>query len=664
MNKDPRAETHHTTEHCWIEMPDGIRLAARTWLPAQAMSDAVPAVFEYIPYRKVDMVRARDERNHPYLAEHGIAAVRVDMRGSGDSEGVMGDMYSRDELEDARHIIEWLAQQPWCNGRVGMFGTSWGGTASLQANVDAPDALKAVIAVCATHDRYEDDIHHMGGCLLTDSIEWGTTLPTILGAPQSTNVGDDWFSKWEDRLDKLSFPLEAWLRNEDRGSYWRHGSVIHQANQLSAPILCIGGWADRYSNSVMSLVDRRPDLAWGIVGPWGHHYPDQGHPGPGIGFQKVMLDWWRHWLIADQPERPEWPRLRAWVRGFDTPADAIDERSGEWVQSAAPKDCTIPTKRFLAKDGLTKNHSLVQLDVPSDLSVGKAGADTGYFGRFGGLPPNQHEDDEISLCFDTEPLETDCLIFGAAEVELELETDDPRRQVCLRLNDIAPDGTSSRITWAIRNLSLNDNLDSPKSQLPAGRRTIRVRFPTAAYRITTGHKLRLAISQSYWPMVWTAQTTGKVTIKGGCLTLPVPKSALESLAISLPASEDLPKVKSYAVTNNARIKRYPVKVEKGELRSGWHQPYTSVHYNEIDTTFGYETRAEFSIREEDQASAKSTYEHSMTFERLDGIATVTCMVQLSSDDSFYHVKANFTATWNGRIIKTHEWNFDAERLYG
>ena len=108
-------------EHCWIEMPDGVRLAARLWLPDGV--GAMPAILEYIPYRKRDMVRARDERNHPFFAANGYACLRVDMRGSGDSEGVMPDMYADAELEDAP-AIDWIARY-WCNGNVGMFGTSW-----------------------------------------------------------------------------------------------------------------------------------------------------------------------------------------------------------------------------------------------------------------------------------------------------------------------------------------------------------------------------------------------------------------------------------------------------------------------------------------------------------------------------------------------------------
>lgn len=663
MNKDKGTRSFRSVEHLWIEMPDGVRLAARIWLPKSALNNPAPAVFEYIPYRKVDMVRARDERNHPYLAENGIVAVRVDMRGSGDSEGQMSDMYCQDELDDTRHVIEWLTCQPWCNGKIGMFGTSWGATASLQANIDAPAALKAIIAVCATHDRYEDDIHHMGGCLLTDSVEWGATLPTIFGAPPSTNVGEDWRAMWEERLDKLAFPLEAWLHNEDRGSYWRHGSVIHQTDRLSAPILCVGGWADRYSNSVMSLVDHRPDLTWGIVGPWGHHYPDHGHPGPGIGFQKLMLDWWQHWLMTDNPEEPEWPKLRIWVRSFDPPADAINKRSGGWVQTAAPREITSIKKWHLSEGGLTKDASEIHLDLPLDLQVGTEGADTGYFGRFGGLPPDQRKDDQSSLCFDTKPLEHDFLIYGAAELELKLESPDPRRQLCLRLNDVAPDGTSARITWAIRNLALDDTLDSPEHPFPKGALDIRVQFPTMAYRLKAGHSLRLAVSQSYWPMVWAPSAIGGITLLCGNLTLPEPRYEPESLVVSLPKVEDLPSVKSYTVLKEPRIKRHPAKLKNGEIRSGWHQPYASVYYIETDTCFGYETRAEYRISPDEPLTAACSYEHTMTFARPDGTAVVTCKVQLSSDADAYQVTGIFSASWDDQIVKTHEWNLNIARTH-
>jgi predicted acyl esterase len=236
-----------------------------------------------------------------------------------------------------------------------MFGTSWGGTASLQASADAPPALKAVIAVCATHDRYEDDIHHKGGCLLTDSIEWGATLPAILASPpDAATVGLRWREMWRERLENLAFPLETWIREEARGAYWRRGSVTHRRDAISIPVFCVGGWSDRYSNSVMSLVDARPDLVWGLVGPWGHHYPDAGHPGPAVDFQRIALEWWDHWLKRDGNGALDWPRLRLWLREFDPPANALDHRRGSWIEAGPPSRESAPRLFHLVDGGLSE----------------------------------------------------------------------------------------------------------------------------------------------------------------------------------------------------------------------------------------------------------------------------------------------------------------------
>src|SRR5207342_62742 len=98
-------------------------------------------------YRKGDGTAIDDATRHRYFAGHGFAAIRIDMRGSGDSDGLLVDEYSAIELNDAVELIGWLAAQPWCNGRVGMMGISWGGFNSLQVAALAPPALRAVISV-------------------------------------------------------------------------------------------------------------------------------------------------------------------------------------------------------------------------------------------------------------------------------------------------------------------------------------------------------------------------------------------------------------------------------------------------------------------------------------------------------------------------------------
>ena len=193
----------HIEEHVWITLSDGCRLGARLWLPETALQSPVPAVLEYIPYRKRDGTRARDDPMHGYFAQNGYAAVRVDMRGSGESDGQLADEYLKQEQDDALEVIAWIASQPWCTGAVGLQGKSWGGFNALQIAARRPPALKAIITTFSTDNRYTDDIHYMGGCLLNDNLWWGSIMLAYQSRPLDPEiVGPDWRERWLERLEK------------------------------------------------------------------------------------------------------------------------------------------------------------------------------------------------------------------------------------------------------------------------------------------------------------------------------------------------------------------------------------------------------------------------------------------------------------------------------
>ncbi|MDP4623047.1 MAG: CocE/NonD family hydrolase, partial [Hydrogenophaga sp.] len=216
MNLAP-VQTLHTfprevqeIENRFLTLSDGTRLAMRLWLPTDATDHPVPALLEYLPYRKRDGTVVRDALTHPYLAGHGYACVRVDIRGNGDSDGLMDDEYTPQELSDALEVIAWLSAQPWCSGKVGMFGISWGGFNALQVAALRPPALAAIVTLCSTDDRYEDDIHYTGGTLLNENMGWAATMLAYSSRPPDPLiVGDRWREMWLARLEHEPFLIRA-----------------------------------------------------------------------------------------------------------------------------------------------------------------------------------------------------------------------------------------------------------------------------------------------------------------------------------------------------------------------------------------------------------------------------------------------------------------------
>ena len=342
-------------EHTTIPLKDGTRLAARIWLPEDAETDPVPALLEYLPYRKHDGTHERDALTHPYLAGHGYAAVRVDIRGSGESDGVLEDEYSQPELDDALEVIAWLASQPWCSGAVGMFGISWGGFNALQLAALRPPALKAIVTLCSTDDRYADDVHYMGGAKLASAdLGWGGFFfADMCHPPDPLLVGERWREMWLQRLENMPLFLERWLKHQRRDAYWRHGSVCEDFSAIKCPVFAVGGWTDGYTNAIPRLLERLDVPRKGLIGPWAHAYPHFAKPGPQVGFLQEMLRWWDHWLKGKPTGVMDEPMLRAWMTENHRPASHHETLPGRWVAEPAwPPHDRKPHRLFLTDSGL------------------------------------------------------------------------------------------------------------------------------------------------------------------------------------------------------------------------------------------------------------------------------------------------------------------------
>lgn len=505
-----------------ISLSDGAELHARLWLPEMPAEKKVPVVLEWIPYRQSDGTALADSMMHGYFAENGIAACRVDIRGSGNSQGLLHDEYLKQEQDDALEVIAWLAKQEWCSGNVGMIGISWGGFAGLQVAARRPPALKAIVTACSTDDRYRDDVHFMGGSLLIDGMQWGAGLFTQLARPPDPHhVGDVWRDMWMDRLQGIKPPLADWMEHMDRDAFWRHGSVCENYADIQCAVFAIGGWVDGYTDPILRLMEHLPGPKKALIGPWTHMYPTWGQPGPQIGFLQDCVRWWRHWLCDDNTGIMDEPMLRLW-EGCDPKPDACaPEIGGDWIgldnwPTSAPVTTFFADDRRLTQTRGTTEHTII-LDSP--LTLGATGGEWCPLDGGGNGPEfasDTRTDDGQSVCFDTLPLLEPLHLVGVATLNLRLSFEGPRALVVIRLNEVRPNGTVARVTFGIHRLKRPDGI------APGQMFDVALPIKSVAHAFAPDSRLRLALSTSYWPMTWPEAKENAVFIAPSSLKLELP----------------------------------------------------------------------------------------------------------------------------------------------
>ncbi len=515
-------------ENRWIPMQDGTRLAARIFLPDSAHEQPVPAILEYIPYRKRDYMRSRDTGIHSWFAGHGYASVRLDIRGSGESEGILTDEYLTRELEDGCEALAWIASQPWCNGTTGMIGISWGGFNGLQIAALQPPSLKAIISLCSTDDRYADDVHYMGGCLLGDNLSWASTMFAYNSSPPDPAiVGERWRAMWLDRLHHSGLWLEQWLHHQHRDDYWKHGSVCEDFSRIRIPVLAASGWADGYSNAVFRLVEHLPHApAHGLIGPWSHRYPHMGIPGPAIGFLQESVRWWDHWLKGVDRGVTNDPRIRVWMLDSIEPAARYRHRPGRWIAEQNWPSSRIVDARWQL-DGVWLRQEAGARDstprtIQSPSTVGHFAGKWCSYSATPDLPGDQRDEDGGSLVFETPSLEQALEILGAAVLNVRVASSEPAAMIAARISDVSPDGKATRSTYGILNLTHRNDHEKPRALIPGEPVDVQIRCNGIAQSFPAGHKIRLSISSSYWPLAWLPPKPAMLTVYPECSSLHLP----------------------------------------------------------------------------------------------------------------------------------------------
>ncbi len=640
-------------ENVWIPLSDGCRLAARIWRPETAHQQPVPALLEFLPYRKRDFMRFRDEPMHRYFARHGYASVRVDLRGSGDSDGLLADEYTAQEHADGVEVIAWLAAQGWCSGSVGMFGISWGGFNSLQIAALRPPALKAIMVLCAADDRYTDDAHYMGGCLLTENLQWGSIFMMNQALPPDPEiVGDRWRAQWRERLERLPVFPEIWLRHPWRDDYWREGSVRDHIERIEIPVYAIGGWADAYSNAVPRLIATLSSPCKGLIGPWAHTFPHLGIPGPAIGFLQEAVRWWDRWLKNVDNGIENEPVLRAWMQEAVKPEPQYSERPGRWIAEPTwpSPDIKTMTLHLTANGCAHEPGEAEERIVASPQTCGIRGGEWCAFGSDGEMPRDQRPDDGLSQTWDTPRLDKRLEILGAPVVRFSVIADQPTANISVRLCDVAPDGTSLRVSYGVLNLSHRNGHAAPEPLEPGRSYEIAIQLNDIAHAFPADHRIRVAVSTAYWPIVWPGPYSCclRILTDASVLELPVRRpraSDAELREFEVPEMASKPPMKR--VRHHQFGRRLTVDLATNrfhyELNGSEFDDASLVHFEDIDLKVGYTLNKFYEIAEDDPLSAMERIEQRATLTRGDWRVTVRMSMTQTADADHFYVKGNLQA---------------------
>lgn len=504
-------------------MDDGVRLAATLYRPADGPA---PCLLEALPYRKDDVTAGYRPEYVRFRDEHGYAVCRLDLRGTGSSEGVPTDEYPEREQDDLVAVIEWLAAQPWCTGRIGMFGTSYSGFNSIQVAMRRPPALRAIVPIYATDDRYTDDVHYMGGARRwLDVIDYPTYMAAMNALPPVPSVfGAGWRDEWRRRLDAIEPWLLRWTDEQADGAYWRHGSLRPDYGAITAATMLVVGWADGYRNNsfrTFAGLTAAGTPARLVAGPWSHMSTATALPGPHIDLVVEMARWFDRWLrdadsgigASTDPPGGE-PPIVYFGRESDGPEPDAVVVAGEWRSEP-----TWPSPRV----------STVEHRLSGGTVAHRPRADTGtgaWNSCAGALPYGQPTDqrfaDAASLTWDvpvTEPLE----LLGHAHLALRVAADQPVASVAARLCDVAPDGTSTLITRGLLNLSYRAGFAlEPEPLEPGVPVDVDLELEAAAYTVRPGNRLRLAVTGVDWPNVIAPPAPLTLTVDGDASVLRLP----------------------------------------------------------------------------------------------------------------------------------------------
>lgn len=618
-----------------IKVSDGVTLAATLYLPKGGPQ---PCLLEALPYRKDDVTGDR-AKYLTFCDTYGYAVCRLDLRGTGSSRGRAVDEYPPREQDDLVEVIAWLARQPWCNGSVGMYGTSYSGFNSLQTAMRRPPELKAIVAIYATDDRYTDDVHYYGGSRkLLDLVDYCHYMTALNALPPVPAVfGPGWREEWLARIDGHEPWLLTWLEHPRADGYWRHGSLRADYGAITCPTMIVAGWADGYRNNsfrTLTALRRAGTPSRLLVGPWAHADPATSAPGPRIGLQAEMATWFDQWLRGGPAAKG--PAAAWYVRHSHRPAADLETVPGHWRADTWPP--TGASTLTLPLDSRSP--------YPVRADVGVAAWNSGAGHLPWGQPTDQRYDDAAALTWQWPAEGVELVGYGIAR--LRLSVDGPAPGVAVRLCDVHPDGTSTLVTRGWLALSRRAGTSASDPMTPGEQYDVAVDLQACAHAFSPGHLVRLAVAGADFP---------NTVVPPGPSTLTVHSGELELPTVTAPSPWPAPAFQPGAEQSRESADGVTWRIERDVLAGTTacvvaHGASSATPYGDCEEH--YDGRISVDLASHDQtATATATY--TLRFDEPPTEVRTHAMLDFRTGAEHFDVDMWLTATENGVNVGRRRW---------
>ncbi|MDH3534051.1 MAG: CocE/NonD family hydrolase, partial [Gammaproteobacteria bacterium] len=375
-------------------------------------------------------------------------------------------------------------------------------------------------------------------------------------------------------------------------------------------------------------------------------------PGPAIGFLQEAVRWWDRWLKGIDNGIEREPALRVWLQEAVKPAPQYAAIPGRWVAEPVwPSPDIQASTLYLTASGCSREPGHAEEHIlSSPQTCGLRGGEWCAFGSDGEMPRDQRPDDGFSLTWDTPRLKERIEILGAPVVRLKLSSDEPTANLIVRLCDVAADGSSLRVCYGVLNLTHRNGHAKPEPLVPGEPFTVEIRLNDIAHAFPEGHRIRVAVSTAYWPIVWPSIVVPCLRIVSGAstLTLPVrqPRDADAHLrpfeAPDMAPGPAITRIRHHQFNRQMTIDLTSNRFHY-ELNGSEFDDASLVHFEDIDLKVGYTLNKSFDIAEDDPLSAKQTMEQRATLARGDWRITVRLSMTQTADAEAFHLRGRLEA---------------------